>query len=182
MNNVSKLVAKHNGDDPFNDEAQRKALKDFLRTDLDFVRFILDYAEIKSDAKPCDIIDDPLGEKRVDLGIIDKNSNVRCLVEVDYYFKWDPFWPKNYKNAHALERKIKYWRGKNIPYIGCTFSKNLDKMIVITDELITEFMHTKRKKWVELHGEWVEDVFISIPPLRAFKFGDWQDDELRRVS
>ena len=46
MNNVSKLVAKHNGDDPFNDEAQRKALKDFLRTDLDFVRFILDLSLI----------------------------------------------------------------------------------------------------------------------------------------
>ena len=43
-------------------------------------------------------------------------------------------------------------------------------------------MHTKKIKPVELANETVMDWFLEIPLSVAKKFGDWTEEELKRVS
>lgn len=178
MNPVSSLVGHHNGDDPYNDLDQRNALKALILNDSSFRKYMIDKFDITGEIELCY---DPLGTYKVDAGI--KQDGILIgLIEVDYYFKWDPIWPSNYRWCHALARKIKYWQQEKLPYLGCTFNRQGNKVLVSTDEMQRQFMHTKRKKPVQLNGEWVEDEFLEIPLRVAKKFGEWTDEELRRVS
>jgi len=179
MNPLSKQLRKHNGPECFDDEPERVALRNLLLRDKPFQKFVIEQFNLSS---PIDELkSDPLGLYKVDLGIY-QNNVLLGLIEVDYYKKWNPSWPKNYRWCHALVRKLKYWQELNLPYIACTFNMQHNKILVCTNEMQAKYMHTKKRKPVELNGEIVMDWFLEIPLPVSKKFGEWTDEELRRVS
>ena len=178
MNPLSKPLGQHNGPNCFDDEEERKAIKNFLYENKEFQKFVFNQFGITA---PVEFVTDPLGERRVDAGLT-QDGKLIGLIEVDYYKKWNPNWPYNYRWCHALVRKIKYWEGMGLPYIGCTFNTKLNKILVSTDEMQKKYMHTKKMKKVELNGKWEDDLFLEIPLSVAKKFGEWTEEELRRVS
>ena len=178
MNPLNKQLRQHNGPECFNDKPERDALRNFLCTNKDFKNFVINQFGITA---PVDLIFDPLGKFKVDAGIVQKDKLIG-LIEVDYYTKWNPNWPYNYRWCHALVRKIAYWKNNNLPYIACTFNMKHDKVLVSTDEMQKKYMHTKKMKKVQLNGVWENDWFLEIPLSIAKKFGEWEEEELRRVS
>ena len=179
MNPLSEQLREHNGPDGFNDGPERVALRNLLFRDEPFRKFVIEQFNLSS---PIDELkSDPLGLYKVDLGIY-QNNVLLGLIEVDYYKKWNPSWPENYRWCHALVRKLKYWQELNLPYIACTFNTEHDKMLVSTNKMQAKYMHTKKKKPVELNGEIVMDWFLEIPLPVSKKFGKWTDEELKRVS
>ena len=63
--NDKRMLAGAKG---FDDKEQRKAFKKMVRTCQVLNSFLIDYFDIESDKK-YKIIDDPIGEYKVDLGI-----------------------------------------------------------------------------------------------------------------
>ena len=175
--NISNNIKEHLGSNSYDDKKERIALRYFLYTNKDFQKFVVNHFEITG---PIDLIFDPLGERKVDAGIV-QDDKLIGLVEVDYYTKWNPTWPYNYRWCHALVRKFKYWQSNNLPYIACTFNMQHNKMLVSTSEMQEKYMHTKKIKPVELGGETVMDWFLEIPLPVAKKFGDWTEEELKRL-
>ena len=178
MNPLSKQLGEHLGPNSYNDKPERVAIKKFLCTNKDFQKFVVNQFGITA---PVDLTFDPLGKYMVDAGI-EQDGKLIGLVEVDYYTKWNPDWPYNYRWCHALVRKIKYWKENNLPYIACTFNMQHNKVLVSTNEMQEKYMHTKIRKPVELGGETVMDWFLEIPLSEAEKFGAWTEEELKRVS
>ena len=177
---LSQQIREHNGVDCYNDSFQRKALINLIHTDRQFREYLKEQFNIK-DEDDAVICKDPLGDFKVDLGV-KKNGELVGLIEVDYYIKWNPDWPENYKWCHALARKIKYWKEENLPYVACTLNKQGDKVLVSTDKMQREYMWTMKRKKVYLNNKWVEDKFLEIPLHVAKKFGNWSDSELRVVG
>ena len=177
---LSQRIREHNGQNCYDDSYQRDALVNLIHTDNEFREYIKEQFSITDEANT-KICKDPLGDYKVDLGV-KQNGELIGLIEVDYYIKWDPDWPENYRWCHALARKIKYWKEEGLPYIGCTLNKQGDKALVSTDEMQRKYMWTMKRKKVYLNNEWIDDKFIEIPLRVAKKFGNWTDDELRRVN
>tara|TARA_A100001015_G_scaffold320190_1_gene445699 strand:+ start:4524 stop:5066 length:543 start_codon:yes stop_codon:yes gene_type:complete len=178
-NPLSEQLRLHNGPDGFNDEKDRDAVRNFFSIDKSWCEFVKERFQITG---PVDELrPDPLGQKKVDLGLY-QNNVLLGLIEVDHYIDWNPNWPDNYRWCHALVRKVKYWQGVDLPYIACTLNMQGDKMLVSTDEMQRDFMFTKKKKPVKLNGERVNDFFLEIPLRIAKKFGSWTPEELKRVS
>jgi len=196
INPLSEQLKKHNGSGAFNytdcydDREDREALKCWLTLGEDynygadkFRRFIVE--EFNLPAAIDKIVDDPLGEYKVDLGLYSYNKGLMGLIEVDHYTQWNPNWPLNYRYCHALARKTKYWNtneSKDLPYISCTFNMIRNKMIVSTKKNQLDYMHTMKQKECLINGKKEWDWVIEIPLPVAKKFGDFSDDELRRVS
>ena len=179
MNPLNKQLRQHNGPECFNDKAERDALRRFALEDKLFQKFLIEQFGLTA---PIDELrSDPLGLYKVDLGLY-RNNVLLGLVEVDYYKKWNPDWPYNYRWCHALVRKLRYWQEEKISYIACTFNTEHNKMLVSTNEMQAKYMHTKKRKPVELNGEMVMDWFLEIPLPVSKKFGNWTEEELKRVS
>ena len=131
----------------FNDKPERKALKQFLTNCPDFQVFWKSYFGTPTNTK---IKDDPLGEYKVDLGIVDKIYEYRIhgLIEVDVFNSWAESYPTHYKYFHVLERKLKYFMESDYntepdangdcgySYITCTFNKFRNQMVCTTRENI----------------------------------------------
>ena len=175
---ISNSIKEHLGSNSYDDKSERVAIKKFLCTNKDFQKFVVNQFGITA---PVDLTFDPLGKYMVDAGI-EQDGKLIGLVEVDYYTKWNPDWPYNYRWCHALVRKIKYWKENNLPYIACTFNMQHNKVLVCTNEMQEKYMYTKKRKPVELGGETVMDWFLEIPLSEAEKFGAWTEEELKRVS
>ena len=93
MNDISKFAK--NG---YDDKPERNAFKKMVREKNSNLRdFIKDYCQLDLNNGPYNEIDDPLGPYAVDMGIVDKNKNIVCLVEVDVFFSWEDAWPSYYK-------------------------------------------------------------------------------------
>jgi recombinational DNA repair protein RecT len=84
------------------------------------------------------IKDDPLGECKVDLGLVDRDfeSRIHGLIEVDVFNSWGETYPTYYTKFHVLERKLKYFQGTNYKYLTCTFNNTHDQMACTTRENI----------------------------------------------
>jgi hypothetical protein len=179
INPLSEQLRQHNGEDCFNDEKDRNALRKFLLHDKAFQKFVKNQFNLTA---PIDELrNDPLGLYKVDLGLY-RNNVLLGLLEVDHYKEWNPDWPYWYRYCHALVRKLKYWKKYNLPYIACTFNMQHDKILVSTNEMQAKYMYTKTRKPCNLNGEDVMDWFLEIPLPVAKKFGNWTKEELRRVS
>ena len=175
---ISNSIKEHLGPNSYDDKSERVAIKKFLCTNKDFQKFVVNQFGITA---PVDLTFDPLGKYMVDAGI-EQDGKLIGLVEVDYYTKWNPDWPYNYRWCHALVRKIKYWKENNLPYIACTFNMQHNKVLISTNEMQEKYMYTKKMKKVQLNGKWEDDWFLEIPLSIAKKFGDWTKEELKRVS
>ena len=139
--------AVHGKGTPFQDLAERIALRNFLANCPEFQDFWANYFGTPTNTM---IKDDPLGEYKVDLGLVDRTyeSRIHGLIEVDVFESWDTSYPAHYKKFHVLERKLKYFMESSYntepdvngdcgySYITCTFNKWHTQMACTTRENI----------------------------------------------
>ena len=118
----------------FQDLAERIALRTFLANCPEFQGFWKSYFGIPPNTT---LKDDPLGEYKVDLGIVsNSNETIHGLIEVDVFNSWGESYPAHYKKFHVLERKLKYFQGTNYKYLTCTFNNTHTQMVCTTREKI----------------------------------------------
>jgi len=158
----------------FDDAEQRLAFKKMVGTDGCPIlrKYLMNYFDMKED-KSYIIIVDPLGVKKVDLGIKCKETNeIVGLVEVDYFKQWNPTWPSNYTFCNRLARKEKYYKMyPQYPYVNITFNvggtdgimttKEIEQKYPITDWFVPEIGKNDRGRQVLIKdaikvGEWVQ--------------------------
>ena len=145
INQAGEVV--HGQGTPFQDKQERAALRKFLQTNKPFQDFWANYFGTPTNTK---IKDDPLGEYKVDLGIVDNDEEHKIygLIEVDVFNSWGESYPTHYKKFHVLERKLKYFMESSYntepdvngdcgySYITCTFNKWHTQMACTTRENI----------------------------------------------
>ncbi len=137
--------------DPYDDTAERQALRTFLKDCPEFQQYWANYFGTPAHTK---IEDDPLGKCKVDLGLMCKTYyKIYGLIEVDIFHSWEFGFPANYKYFHVLERKLKYFLpsdynsetlrqgGSGKPYITCTFNRYRNQMCSTTKENIVKCLH-----------------------------------------
>ena len=131
----------------YDDKNERAALRNFLKTSKEFQSFWKNYFGTPANSM---IKDDPLGEYKVDLGLVDRTYEFRIhgLIEVDVFESWGESYPAHYKKFHVLERKLKYFMESDYnkepdvngdcgySYITCTFNKYHNQMCCTTRENI----------------------------------------------
>ena len=126
--------AVHGQGTPYDDTNERAALRNFLKNSKDFQSFWANYFGTPTNSY---LLEDPLGEKRVDMGIVtDEGKSIHGLIEVDVFNSWGESYPAHYKKFHVLERKLKYFEGTNYKYITCTFNNTHTQMVCTTRENI----------------------------------------------
>ena len=98
----------HGKGNAFQDLAERIALRNFLANCPDFQGFWKNYFGTPPHTT---LKEDPLGEYKVDLGIVDNiyGTTIYGLIEVDVFNSWGEKYPAHYKKFHVLERKLKYF-------------------------------------------------------------------------
>ena len=125
----------HGQGTPYDDKPERMALRNFLKNCPNFQAFWANYFVTPPNTK---IKDDPLGECKVDLGIVDDiyGTTIYGLIEVDVFNSWAESYPSHYKYFHVLERKLKYFEDTDHRYLTCTFNKWHNQMCCTTKENI----------------------------------------------
>ena len=164
--NAIKQFAKRGYDDKLERDAFRKIVRAKDSTLRDFLK---DYCQLDLNNGPYTEIDDPLGPCAVDLGIVDKDKNIVCLVEVDVFFAWKKEWPNFYRWCHRLARKEKYWKNTPYPYVNITFSANHKDGIMTTREI--ESQYPIIKKWFKQKKMY--EQLREVPISSAIKIGEW---------
>jgi len=150
----------------YNDIPERKAVERLLTNDPNFKSWLQKYFQIDG---PFQLVQDPLGEYKVDMGVVDKDGKILGLIEVDVFFSWKNEWPSHYKWCHRLGRKRKYWINTPYPYINITFSVNHKDAIVTTREIESQYpIKNKYFKYKQM-----TEQIVEVPISEAIKFGDW---------
>ena len=132
----------------YNDRKERNALRNFLANCPDFQGFWKSYFGTPPNTT---LKEDPLGEYKVDLGIVSNSSNsIHGLIEVDVFNSWGESYPTHYKKFHVLERKLKYFEGTNYKYLTCTFNNTHNQMVCTTRENIDKchFLYGVTEMWM----------------------------------
>tara|TARA_R100001015_G_C4620606_1_gene177589 strand:+ start:607 stop:1176 length:570 start_codon:yes stop_codon:yes gene_type:complete len=129
----------------FDDSLERRAVHTMLFNSIKnggckvFKSFIFDYFNLEGDNfhERYELVSDPLGKKKVDMGIVEKDTrDVIGLIEVDVYNKWVNFnFPSNYTKLNRLRRKENYYKNNNLKYINISFSANHKSGIFSTREM-----------------------------------------------
>ena len=117
----------------YEDHNERNALRNFLANCPEFQSFWKNYFGTPTNSY---LLEDPLGEKRVDLGIVTEGEIIHGLIEVDVFNSWEETFPTYYTKFHVLERKLKYFQGTNYKYLTCTFNNTHNQMACTTRENI----------------------------------------------
>ena len=145
----------------YDDLLERQAFFNFLPLPT-FQEYFLKYFGKPNNVK---IKNDPLGKKRVDLGLVDIDDEqiIHGLIEVDMFNKWGATWPRNYVRFHILERKLKYFLGNSFKYLHCTFNNTRTKMRCTTRENIERCLkvHGVVEKYVPEMK--IMDRFVRCP-------------------
>ena len=126
----------HGKGNSYQDLAERIALRNFLANCPNFQQFWKNYFGTPPNTT---LQDDPLGEYKVDLGIVDDNDEehkIYGLIEVDVFNSWGEKYPAHYKKFHVLERKLKYFENTDYKYLTCTFNNTHTQMVCTTRENI----------------------------------------------
>ena len=132
----------------YQDHKERNALRNFLANCPDFQQFWKNYFGTPSNTT---LKDDPLGEYRVDLGIVTEGKNtIHGLIEVDVFNSWGESFPAHYKKFHVLERKLKYFENTDYKYLTCTFNNTHTQMCCTTRENIEKchFLYGITNMWM----------------------------------
>ncbi|SVC32765.1 uncharacterized protein METZ01_LOCUS285619, partial [marine metagenome] len=100
--------AVHGQHHSYDDKNERAALRNFLKQSKPFQGFWKNYFGTPPNTT---LKEDPLGEYKVDLGLVDRTyeSRIHGLIEVDVFESWGESYPAHYKKFHVLERKLKYF-------------------------------------------------------------------------
>ena len=132
----------HGTGNSFNDRKEREALRYFLYWNKDFQQLWAEYFGTPTNSY---LMEDPLGEKRVDMGFVSsptvhvrphESQTIHGLIEVDVFNSWGDTFPSYYKKFHVLERKLKYFEGTDYKYLTCTFNNTHTQMCCTTRENI----------------------------------------------
>ena len=123
----------HGKGTPYDDTNERNALRYFLANCPEFQSFWKNYFGTPTNSY---LLEDPLGEKRVDLGIVTEGEIIHGLIEVDVFNSWEETFPTYYTKFHVLERKLKYFQGTDYKYLTCTFNNTHNQMACTTRENI----------------------------------------------
>ena len=132
----------HGQNDAYNDRKEREALRYFLYWNKDFQQLWAEYFGTPTNSY---LLEDPLGEKRVDMGFVSspevhvrphESQTIHGLIEVDVFNSWDETFPTYYTKFHVLERKLKYFQGTDYKYLTCTFNNTHNQMACTTRENI----------------------------------------------
>ena len=150
----------------YNDMPERESVERLLINDPKFHHWLRVYFKIRG---PFELIHDPLGEYKVDMGVVDEDGKILGLIEVDVFFAWKNEWPSHYKWCHRLGRKRKYWINTPYPYINLTFSANHKDAIVTTRE--AEIQYPIKDKYFK--NKQMTEQIVEVPISDALKFGDW---------
>jgi hypothetical protein len=153
----------------YDDRPERKAFRKLIYRNEPFKDWIKDYFQLNMEDGPFRIIEDPLGAKAVDLGMIDSAGKIVGLIEVDVFFSWKDKWPVYYKWCHRLGRKTKYWINNSYPYINVTFNTNHNNAILTTREI--ESQYPIKDKWFK--DKKMTEQVREVPISKSIKFGDW---------
>ena len=141
--------AVHGQGRSYEDKNERAALRYFLANCPNFQQFWTNYFGTPTNTK---IKDDPLGEYKVDLGLVDRTyeSRIHGLIEVDVFQSWGESYPAHYKKFHVLERKLKYFEDTDYKYLTCTFNKRHNQMCATTRENIEKchFLYGVTEMWM----------------------------------
>ena len=137
----------------FQDLAERIALRTFLANCPNFQQFWKNYFGTPPNTT---LKEDPLGEYKVDLGIVSNsngvstNNSIHGLIEVDVFNSWGESYPAHYKKFHVLERKLKYFEGTDYKYLTCTFNNTHTQMVCTTRENIEKchFLYGVTEMWM----------------------------------
>lgn len=165
MSNIKQFAKRG-----YNDRLERDAFRKMVRAKDSTLRdFLKDYCQLDLNNGPYTVVDDPLGTYAVDLGIVDKDKNIVCLVEVDVFFAWKKEWPNFYRWCHRLARKEKYWKNTPYPYVNITFSANHKDGIMTTREI--ESQYPIIKKWFKQKKMY--EQLREVPISSAIKIGEW---------
>ena len=141
-------------------------------------KFLTNYFDMKED-KSYIIKVDPLGVKKVDLGIkCEETNEIVGLVEVDYFKQWNPTWPSNYRFCNRLARKEKYYKMyPEYPYVNITFNvggtdgimttKETEQKYRLTEWYVPEVRKYEKGRRVRLEdaikvGEWASNVGVLV--------------------
>ena len=147
----------HGQNDAYNDRKEREALRYFLYWNKDFQQLWAEYFGTPTNSY---LLEDPLGEKRVDMGFVSsptvhvrphESQTIHGLIEVDVFESWgENGYPAHYKKFHVLERKLKYFEDTDYKYITCTFNKRHNQMVCTTRENIEKchFLYGVTKLWM----------------------------------
>ena len=139
----------HGKNNSYDDTNERVALRKFLKTSKPFQAFWKNYFGTPPHTK---IKDDPLGEYKVDLGIVDNiyGTTIYGLIEVDVFNSWGESYPAHYKKFHVLERKLKYFEDTDYRYLTCTFNNTHNQMVCTTRENIERchFLYGITEMWM----------------------------------
>ena len=137
----------HGKGNSYQDLAERIALRNFLVNCPNFQAFWANYFGTPPNTT---LQEDPLGEYKVDLGIVDGES-IYGLIEVDVFNSWgESGYPAHYKKFHVLERKLKYFEGTDYKYLTCTFNNTHTQMVCTTRENIERchFLYGITEMWM----------------------------------
>ena len=139
----------HGKGNAFQDLAERIALRNFLANCPDFQGFWKNYFGTPPNTT---LKEDPLGEYKVDLGIVDNiyGTTIYGLIEVDVFNSWGESYPAHYKKFHVLERKLKYFENTDYKYLTCTFNNTHTQMVCTTRENIEKchFLYGITEMWM----------------------------------
>ena len=125
--------AVHGQGRSYEDKNERTALRYFLANCPNFQAFWANYFGTPPHTT---LKEDPLGEYKVDLGIVDLEHKIYGLIEVDVFNSWGEKYPAHYKKFHVLERKLKYFEDTDYKYLTCTFNNTHTQMVCTTRENI----------------------------------------------
>ena len=127
--------AVHGQGRSYEDKNERTALRTFLKTSKPFQGFWANYFGTPPNTT---LQEDPLGEYKVDLGIVEFKyvKIIHGLIEVDVFNSWGESYPAHYKKFHVLQRKLKYFEDTDYKYLTCTFNKWHNQMVCTTRENI----------------------------------------------
>jgi len=168
VNNQDKAIFA--GEQGYNDEVQRTAFKKMMGSCKILSQFLVKYVNCENTNDTYYIKIDPLGDFKVDLGILRvSDDKVMGLVEVDVFNKWVDNWPRNYTKVNRLARKEKYYKDKGLPYVNISFNTSG------TNGIMTD-METEQK--YRLTEWYVPEVSAMEKGRRinledAIKIGEW---------
>jgi len=173
-NDISKFAQRD-----YNDELERDAARDLIYNNKKFRVWLIAYAMLSLNMGPFRIISNPLKKFTkngkpcgVDLGLIDKNGTIVCLIEVDVLFGWINEFPSHFYCLSRWQRKTKFWEDNSYPYINISFSANHKNGIMTTREI--EIKYPPVLRYFPEHNIYEDRREISLS--EGIKVGEWAND------
>lgn len=150
---IKKFGSYKDRHDSFDDELELDIISNFLKdkcNDLDQIR------------------KKPYGKYDVDLGVFDKENNLKFVVDVERWSVWKSDWPSNYRYLSFLERKEKFLKYNN--FVMVFFNHDLTKFVRIKKEDILNVSPVKR--FTQGKYDFVRKIPFEYGKMYGTNFGE----------